>query len=74
MRKFFAGIAAMIVMLYSLNMSALAVGSPGGTPTTETTVEKSPKTGDQTLLYVELAGAALAVTAVVAKKRSAREA
>ena len=49
MRKFFAGIAAMIV-------------------------EKSPKTGDQTLLYVELAGAALAVTAVVAKKRSAREA
>lgn len=73
MKKFFAVIAAVIVTLCSVSIPTLAVNSPGGTPTTETTAEKSPKTGDQTLLYVELAGAAFAVTAVVAKKRSARE-
>lgn len=59
-----------MMMVMSMGMTAFAVSSPSGTATAATETAKSPKTGDMNLLYVELAGVALAVTAVVSKKRA----
>ena len=61
--------SAMMVMM-SMSMTAFAVSSPSGSATTSAEATKSPETGDMNLLFVELAGAALAVTAVAAKKRA----
>lgn len=73
-RRFLAAVAAAAVLMFSMSMTAFAVVSPTGTATTQESSGKSPKTGDENILYVELAGAALAVAAIAARKRSAQEA
>ena len=73
MKKVYAIMAA-LMMLFSINMAVCAAPSPSGTPITEEATDKSPKTGDMNILFVEVAGAALAVTAVVAAKKAKAEA
>lgn len=74
MKKKICAIAVAMAMTFSMGMTVFAVTSPTGTATDQTAAERSPRTGDLNLLYVELTGVALAVTAVVAKKRSEQEA
>ena len=73
MKKVYAIITA-LVMLFSVNMAVCAAPSPTGTVIEDAGSEKSPKTGDMDILFVEMAGTALAVTAVVAAKKSRKEA
>lgn len=73
MKKAYAVLMA-LMMMFSMNMVAFAAPSPTGTAIAQDGAEKSPKTGDLNILYVELAGAALAVTAAVAAKKSRKEA
>lgn len=71
MRKKLAMIAASVMLVTAgMGMNALAVSSPNGAATSAGAASTSPKTGDMNMLYVELAGAAFAVTAVAAKRRS----
>lgn len=63
-------VACAMMAIMSMGMTAFAVASPSGTATVASETAKSPKTGDINMLYVELAGVALAATAVAAKKRA----
>lgn len=73
MKKIYAIILAM-VMMFSMSMTVYALPSPSGSSTDQEAGDDSPKTGDMSLLFVELAGAGLAVTAAVAAKKSRKEA
>lgn len=73
MKKVYALILALVLM-FSMSMTVFAEISPSGTTIEKEEGDHAPKTGEMNLLFVELAGAALGVTAVVAAKKSKKEA
>lgn len=70
MKKVIALVAAFVMMFSMATVTYANVISPQGTSTTDSSSDKSPKTADAGILFVELAGAATAVVGVAAAKRA----